>query len=125
MRIKKFNESLEKIDIDYIKLCFAELLDNKANIREDSFHISGEKSVFIMIEVRLHDTSFRGFSRESISKNNRFCEYLNSHNKNNEILLEIQNSTNKLADEYPNYLVNFTFSKDFKGDYISVNIYTH
>jgi len=116
MRIRKFNESEESLDneIDavYIRQCFADLIDSGVATAEEMENGSYEKWVVISISQFETDRIISGvWDRifhpiEFISKNNSLKRYIDTQNKNNERLQEVNLALERLADEYPNYKIS-------------------
>jgi len=109
MKIRKFNESNneEAIDVEYISHCFADLLDEGAELNESEFitpHglIGCVEFIFhIKKEVSLDDTG--RMNREFISRKNKLSDYIDNQNYNNNILQKVKIAFIQLSDEYPNY----------------------
>ena len=116
MRIRKFNESEESLDneIDavYIRQCFADLIDSGVATAEEMENGSYEKWVVISISQFETDRIISGVRDrifhqiEFISKNNSLKRYIDTQNKNNERLQEVNLALERLADEYPNYKIS-------------------
>ena len=116
MRIRKFNESEESLDneIDavYIRQCFADLIDSGVATAEEMENGSYEKWVVISISQFETDRIISGVRDrifhpiELISKNNSLKRYIDTQNKNNERLQEVNLALERLADEYPNYKIS-------------------
>jgi hypothetical protein len=86
MRIRKFNESSNTLDVEYIRQCFADFIDEGARTSVDGNFI-GEY--------------------ESISdENNKLESFIDGQEKNNEFFQEIRNCMARLSDEYPDYRMN-------------------
>lgn len=108
MKIKKFNESHdEEIDTEYITFCFADLIDEGADLNEKEFiTIYGnrkciELSFDIKMGVNLGDTG--RVDREFISRRNKLSDYIDNQNYNNNLLQKVKIAFTQLSDEYPNY----------------------
>lgn len=108
MKIKKFNESHEEeIDTEYITFCFADLIDEGAELNEKEFITPYgnrkciEFSFDIKMGVNLGDTG-RG-DREFISRRNKLSNYIDNQNYNNTLLQKVKIAFTQLSDEYPNY----------------------
>ncbi len=105
-RLRKFNESVQEIDYDYIYQCFAELLDdNKAEIRE--YSNSYQKYITIDLKVKKSNPETRDTSRSMKIENSKLLEYINDIKFNSELLQEVEVALNRLSEEYPEYKVNF------------------
>ena len=104
--LRKFNESVQEIDYDYIYQCFAELLDdNKAQIRQ--FENDYQKYITIDLKVKKSNPETRDTSRSMKIENSKLLEYINGVKSNSELLQEVEVSLNRLSEEYPTYKVNF------------------
>ncbi len=118
-RLRKFNESVQEIDYDYIYQCFAELLDdNKAEIRE--YSNSYQKYITIDLKVKKSNPDTRDTSRSMKIENSKLLEYINDIKSNSELLQEVEVALNRLSEEYPEYKVNF----DVFSYSIHINIFS-
>jgi hypothetical protein len=118
-RLRRFNESKEEIDYDYIYQCFAELLDdNKAEIRE--YSNSYKKYITIDLKVKKSNPDTRDTSRSMKIENSKLLEYINDIKSNSELLQEVEVALNRLSEEYPEYKVNF----DVFSYSIHINIFS-
>ena len=118
-RLRKFNESVQEIDYDYIYQCFAELLDdNKAEIRE--YSNSYQKYITIDLKVKKSNPETRDTSRSMKIENSKLLEYINDIKSNSELLQEVEVALNRLSEEYPEYKVNF----DVFSYSIHINIFS-
>ncbi len=117
-RLRKFNESVQEIDYDYIYQCFAELLDdNKAEIRE--YSNSYQKYITIDLKVKKSNPETRDTSHSMKIQNSKLLDYINDIKSNSELLQEVEVALNRLSEEYPNYRVNF----DVFSNSIHINIF--
>lgn len=98
--LRKFNESLEEsLDIEYIKHCFADLVDMGASFEEEimgdiATWRAGDISVNIEIdEPKLSDSTIE--------------DYKSSRDEQLKIISKIQAGIRNLKDEYPNYSFDF------------------
>ena len=122
MRIKKFNESLnEEFDSDYVKTCFADLLDAGAQVEEKESAAFG-KWISIKIDFNIIERlgEFGGVTREFISRRNKLNSFINKWDSNNKILQKVKISMNLLSDEYPNYKV---YSSQLTNSILEICIY--
>ena len=105
-RLRRFNESKEEIDYEYIYQCFAELIDdNKAEIRE--FENSYKKYITIDLKVKKSNPETRDTSHSMKIQNSKLLDYINDIKSNSELLQEVEVALNRLSEEYPEYKVNF------------------
>jgi hypothetical protein len=121
-RLRRFNESKEEIDYDYIYQCFAELLDdNKAEIREyeNSYGDFG-KYITIDLKVKNSNPETRDTGRSMKIENSKLLDYINDIKSNSELLQEVEVALNRLSEEYPEYKVNF----DVFSYSIHINIFS-
>ena len=110
MKIRKFSESLDnEIDAAYIRQCFADLIDSGVATVEEKDGFSGK---YVAISISQFETDrIISPTKEFISRNNSLKRYIDTQNKNNERLIEVNLALERLADEYPNYKIsaeNFT-----------------
>ena len=109
--MRKFSESLDnEIDAAYIRQCFADLIDSGvANVEEREASSVGK---YVAISISQFETDrIIAPTKEFISRNNSLKRYIDTQNKNNERLKEVNLALERLADEYPNYKIsaeNFT-----------------
>lgn len=122
MRIKKFNEAInEEFDSDYVKTCFADLLDAGAQVEERESAAFGK---WISIRIDFNNIEklgeFGSVAYEFISRRNRLVDFINKWDSNNKILQKVKISMNLLSDEYPNYKV---YSRQLTDTILQINIY--
>jgi isocitrate dehydrogenase kinase/phosphatase len=108
--MRKFSESLDnEIDAAYIRQCFADLIDSGVATVEEKDGFSGK---YVAISISQFETDrIISPTKEFISRNNSLKRYIDTQNKNNERLIEVNLALERLADEYPNYKIsaeNFT-----------------
>ena len=108
--MRKFSESLDnEIDTVYIRQCFADLIDSGVATVEEKDSFSGK---YVAISISQFETDrIISPTKEFISRNNSLKRYIDTQNKNNERLIEVNLALERLADEYPNYKIsaeNFT-----------------
>jgi len=102
MKIRKFNESSNTLDVEYIRQCFADFIDEGARTSVDGNFI--EMSIELPTQFGL---SMRAGEYESISdENNKLESFIDGQEKNNEFFQEIRNCMARLSDEYPDYRMN-------------------
>lgn len=122
MKIRKFNEELnEEFDSDYVKTCFADLLDAGAQAEERESAAFG-KWISIRIDFNSIDRlgEFGGVTREFISRRNKLNSFIDKWDSNNKILQKVKTSMNLLSDEYPNYKV---YSSQLTNSILEICIY--
>ena len=99
MKIRKFNEARKEVDLEYVRHCFADLIDaGKARVEE---RLDGEVS-YENITIKLIKTEELGLRTESILKN-RLRAYMEAYVKNAETMEEVLISLYRISDEYPRY----------------------
>ena len=108
--MRKFSERLDnEIDAAYIRQCFADLIDSGVATVEEKDGFSGK---YVAISISQFETDrIISPTKEFISRNNSLKRYIDTQNKNNERLIEVNLALERLADEYPNYKIsaeNFT-----------------
>ena len=108
--MRKFSESLDnEIDVAYIRQCFVDLIDSGVATVEEKDGFSGK---YVAISISQFETDrIISPTKEFISRNNSLKRYIDTQNKNNERLKEVNLALERLADEYPNYKIsaeNFT-----------------
>jgi hypothetical protein len=110
MKVRRFNESKEEIDYDYIYDCFAELLDDeKAEIRKyDYLNITRSRITYITIDLKtkvLKDQ--KGTGSSTTIEESKIWNFIEDVKYNSELLQEVEVSLNRLMDRYPEYIINF------------------
>jgi len=117
-RLRRFNESVEEIDYDYIYECFAEFIDDgKAEIHKQNY---GQKSyVIVNIKTKSYPDQ-RLLSRSEVIEKSPFLNHIEVFKYNNEVMQEVQVALMRLSDEYPNYRINV----DVFVTSISINIFS-
>lgn len=96
--LKKFNENKEQgLDIEYIKHCFIDILENEdydCEIDEEGFNDDNSTLCIFIYEPQLN------IKLQSLD------EYINEIDGFTKLAKELNSSTMRLKDEYPNYDVN-------------------
>ena len=120
--MRKFSESLDnEIDAAYIRQCFADLIDSgAANVeeREDFYKVK-----FVTISISQFETDrIISPTKEFISRNNSLKRYIDTQNKNNERLQEVNLALERIADEYPNYKISVEKEVWVRSDLTSIFI---
>lgn len=104
--MRKFSESLDnEIDAAYIRQCFADLIDSGHATVEARESASYGKWAAISISQFETDRIISP-TKEFISRNNSLKRYIDTQNKNNERLQEVNLALERIADEYPNYKIS-------------------
>ena len=99
MKIRKFNEAKEAVDLEYVRNCFADLIDSgKAKVRE--------AQVIQHINIELNRIDEPGLRTEGIL-NNKLRDYMKGYVENAAIIEEVLLSLDRIADEYPNYEIQY------------------
>ena len=107
MKIRKFNEAKEEVDLEYVRNCFADLIDSgKAQVEEKS---DDNGNPYQNIHVRLIRIEEPGLRTQGLL-NNRLRDYMKGYIENAEIMEEVLLSLDRIADEYPNYEVKYEVS---------------
>lgn len=122
MKIRKFNEAqTEEFDSDYVKTCFADLLDAGAQVEEKESE-THKKWISIRIDFNNIDRlgEFGGVNREFISRRNKLVNFINEWDSNNKILQKVKICMNLLSEEYPNYKV---YSSQLTNTTLEICIY--
>ncbi len=107
-RLRRFNESLEEIDYDYIYQCFAELIDEEKAIIDEHTYGNDEKYITVNI-ITKHYPDDRDFNRSKTIDKSPLMDKIDAMNYNNEIMQEVKVSLTRLSEEYPNYRINVNF----------------
>ncbi len=118
MKLRRFNESKEEIDYDYIYDCFAELLDDeKAEIRKyDYENRARTRIVYITIDLKTKVVKDqKGSSKTSHLfhtflpqiEESKIWNFIEDVKYNSELLQEVEVSLNRLMDRYPEYRISF------------------
>ncbi len=106
MKIRKFNEGADnEIDAEYIRQCFADLIDSSVATVEERY--TGSYGKFAAISISQFETDrIISPAKEFVSRNNSLKRYIDTQNKNNERLQEVNLALERIADEYPNYKIS-------------------
>jgi hypothetical protein len=107
MKLRRFNESKEEIDYDYIYDCFAELLDDeKAEIRKyDYLNITRNRIVYITIDLKTKVLKDQRSSKTI--EESKIWNFIEDVKYNSELLQEVEVSLNRLMDRYTEYRISF------------------
>lgn len=107
MKIRKFNEAREEIDLEYVRNCFADLIDSgKAQVEERS---DDNGNPYQNIHVRLIRIEEPGLRTESLL-DNKLRDYMKLYIENGATMEEVLLSLDRIADEYPNYEIQSEIS---------------
>jgi len=116
MRIRKFNEALESVDLEYIRQCFADLLDS--GVAEISKRSGNYVAVTILLPSMSMASKFLksggvlNVRPELISSDTSLGKVIEMHDNDNEVYQDIKIALQRLADEYPGYRIKVEhFSK--------------
>jgi len=109
--MRKFSESLDnEIDTEYIRQCFADLIDSGVavvNEREKEPSSMAPFKKWVAISVSQFEINrIISPTKEFVSRNNTLKRYIDTHNKNNDRLQEVSLALERIADEYPNYKIS-------------------
>ena len=110
MRIRKFNESTEPIDIEYIRQCFIELIDEgKADVNARG---SAEASVVLKARGPEKAGEFGGVNIDRIGSGTYLARYTKSLEEFTETMKHVALAIERLADEYPDYRIRMAQTSD-------------
>jgi len=109
--MRKFSESLDnEIDTEYIRQCFADLIDSGVavvNEREKEPSSMAPFKKWVAISVSQFEINrIISPTKEFVSRNNTLKRYIDTHNKNNDRLQEVSLALERIADEYPDYKIS-------------------
>lgn len=117
MKIRKFNEAAEPIDIEYIRQCFIDLIDEgKAEVR----FINESVNVILKLKSISKIGEFGGINRDRIGSGTYFERYVKEAEESVETMKMASDSISRLADEYPDYRLS-VFSTSAKM-YITISL---
>ena len=110
MKIRKFNEAVEPIDLEYIRQCFIDLIEEgiaEANLRQGR---NNEESVSVKIKVKYQNkiADLGGINVDTIGGGTYFQRYAKSEVESARIFSMAADSIGRLADEYPEYRLSVT-----------------
>jgi hypothetical protein len=121
--LRKFNEGVNQVlDVEYIKLCFADLLDgschkeyctcdnNKCRIKLVEVT---ETVSYVSVIIDLKKTTLSSSHGDTIDK------LIQNSNYNNKILQEVEVALNRINDEFPDCKVSFD---SHSGDILFISI---
>ena len=100
MKIRKFNESVEPIDIEYIRQCFIDLIDEgMAEVKL----INGSVNINLKLKAISKLGEFGGINKDRIGSGTYFERYVKEAEESVETMKMASESISRLADEYPDY----------------------
>ncbi len=109
MRIRKFNESSASgIDAEYIRQCFADLIDSGVADFEERETAAYGSFTIIKVNLKRLSPQIDGIVNskpELVSGNTSIMKYIETYDYNNNVYQEIKVSLDRLADEYPDYKI--------------------
>ena len=111
MKIRKFNESTDKeIDAEYIRQCFADIIDSGIATVEEKESAAYGKWVSMSIDLKDIKSGMVNSSPEFISRNasrtlTSLARHIDAYESNNNVYQEVKLALERLADEYPNYKI--------------------
>ena len=98
MKIRKFNESVEPIDIEYIRQCFIDLIEEgKAEVKL----INGSANINLEVQSIARLGEFG--DRDRLGSGTYFERYVKSAEESVNTMKMASESIARLADEYPDY----------------------
>jgi hypothetical protein len=105
-RLRRFNESKEEIDYDYIYECFAELIDDtKAEIlQHDYLNVANNRINYISIILK---TKSGVYQRTEVIEKSKIWNFIEDVKYNSDLLQEVEVSLNRLMERYPEYKIRF------------------
>ena len=104
MKIRKFNESVEPIDIEYIRQCFIDLIDEgKAEVRFINQNDNQSVNVILKLKSISKLGEFGGINQDRIGSGTYFERYVREAEQSVETMKMASDSISRLADEYPDY----------------------
>ena len=110
MKIRKFNESTEPIDIEYIRQCFIELIEEgKADVNARGVK---EVSVTLMAEGPVKAGEFGPMNIDRIGSGTYLARYTKSLEEFTETMKHAALAIERLADEYPDYRIRIAQTSD-------------
>lgn len=103
MKIRKFNEAKEAVDLEYVRNCFVDLIGmNISNRFKFGYSYDFSRSQYIELN-RIYEPGLR---TEGIL-NNKLRDYMKGYIENAAIIEEVLLSLDRIADEYPNYEIQY------------------
>ena len=100
MKIRKFNEAVEPIDIEYIRHCFIDLIEEgKAEVKL----INGSANINLEVQSVAKLGEFGGVNKDRIGSGTYFERYVKSAEESVKTMKMASESISRLADEYPDY----------------------
>lgn len=106
MKIRKFNESTDKeIDAEYIRQCFADIIDSGIATIEEKESAAYGKWVSMSIDLKDIKSGTVNSSAEFISRNTSLGRHIDAYESNNNVYQEVKLALERLSDEYPNYKI--------------------
>lgn len=113
MKIRKFNEAVEPIDIEYIRQCFIDLIEEgKAEV--NSWMHSSQLTCRVTLSVKafVKMGEFGGVNSDKIGSGTYFERCVKEAEESVKTMKMATESIARLADEYPEYYLSATQASD-------------
>ena len=126
MKIKKFNESTDKeIDAEYIRQCFADIIDSGIATVEEKESAAYGKWVSMSIDLKDIKSGMVNSSPPNtivllLDSNTSLGKHIDAYESNNNVYQEVKLALEKLSEEYPNYKIKV----DIYSSVISIKLFT-
>jgi hypothetical protein len=109
MKIRKFNEAVEPIDIEYIRQCFIDLIEEgKAEVIPSQLTCRVTLSVKAFVKMG----EFGGVNLEKIGSGTYFERCVKEAEESVKTMKMATESIARLADEYPEYYLSAVQASD-------------
>jgi len=116
MKIRKFNEAAEPIDIEYIRQCFIDLIEEgKAEVNSWMMGMGANNltcRVTLIVKPFVKMGEFGGINSEKIGSGTYFERCVKDAEESVKTMKMAAESIARLADEYPDYYLSATQASD-------------
>jgi len=119
MKIRKFNEAVEPIDIEYIRQCFIDLIEEgKAEVIPSQLPalrktaVGSTCRVTLSVKAFVKMGEFGGINSEKIGSGTYFERCVKDAEESVKVMKMATESIARLADEYPEYYLSATQTSD-------------
>jgi len=100
MKIRKFNEAVEPIDIEYIRHCFIDLIEEgKAEVKL----INGSANINIEAQSLVKLGEFGGVNKDRIGSGTYFERYVKGAEESVKTMKMASETISRFSDEYTDY----------------------
>ena len=125
MKIRKFNENADKeIDTEYVRYCFADLIDSGVATLDERESAAYGKWVAMGIDLKEMKSGEVNSSPPNtivllLDSNTSLGKHIDAYESNNNVYQEVKLALERLSEEYPNYKIKV----DIYSSVISIKLF--